>query len=241
MPLVSSFRAHATAINAIEIADKTRTIITCASDGSVRTFTMDGQHIGIFGQSTNWEMGQPASYALDQPRDVINADDPDISDSDDFESRDGLEGALGASAFSLLSLDDMLASTEHLTSGKSLQVSFNQLSRRHSHHSRSKGSSQAKLVRIDSPVKNRFVVDVPDFPRLNTSDLMSHEYDSWFAKSQYARQNFAFKPRRLPALTKSIGIGQRIYNRLQKHDLDEVLKSDLKAILNMHQEASLTE
>ncbi|EGF77863.1 hypothetical protein BATDEDRAFT_27169 [Batrachochytrium dendrobatidis JAM81] len=62
MPLVVSFHAHVRSVTSMDIIESQDVIITSSADCTIRMHTFKGEYIGIFGQSTMWELGNPQTY-----------------------------------------------------------------------------------------------------------------------------------------------------------------------------------
>lgn len=63
-PMMRCWKAHKRAIvsvEVLEVADRLF-ILTASADGSAGLWTVDGDHVGCFGQKMTWNMTEPATY-----------------------------------------------------------------------------------------------------------------------------------------------------------------------------------
>lgn len=63
------WRAHITPVTSVSYAGGRDLILTASKDATIRVWTIDGAHVGIFGQHATWELGNPATY-MPIPADV---------------------------------------------------------------------------------------------------------------------------------------------------------------------------
>ncbi|KAJ3217573.1 WD40 repeat domain 95 [Dinochytrium kinnereticum] len=63
------WRAHIQCISSVNYVNTYDVILTASKDGTVRVWTADGTHIGIFGQDDPWIIGEPTTY-MPLPQDV---------------------------------------------------------------------------------------------------------------------------------------------------------------------------
>ncbi|TPX58932.1 hypothetical protein SpCBS45565_g07880 [Spizellomyces sp. 'palustris'] len=67
-----SWRAHVQSISSVNYANIHNVILTASKDGTIRVWTADGTHIGVFGQDDPWVLGDPFTYK-EMPEDVKQA------------------------------------------------------------------------------------------------------------------------------------------------------------------------
>ncbi|KAJ3105690.1 WD40 repeat domain 95 [Phlyctochytrium planicorne] len=67
--LKNLWRAHVQCISSVNYVNTYEVILTSSKDGTVRVWTPEGQHIGIFGQEEAWIIGEPSTY-MPLPKDV---------------------------------------------------------------------------------------------------------------------------------------------------------------------------
>ncbi|KAG8009073.1 WD repeat-containing protein 49 [Nibea albiflora] len=85
-PMMRHWKAHKTAIvsaEVLEVADRLF-VLTASADGSAGLWTVDGDHVGCFGQKVTWNMTEPATYQRTTQRELTGGPE-ESTESDDTE------------------------------------------------------------------------------------------------------------------------------------------------------------
>lgn len=63
-PLLQGWKAHSRALVSVEVfeVDDRLFVLTASADGSAGLWTLDGDHVGSFGQEAMWNITEPATY-----------------------------------------------------------------------------------------------------------------------------------------------------------------------------------
>ncbi|KAI9094719.1 WD40-repeat-containing domain protein [Phlyctochytrium arcticum] len=67
-----SWRAHIQSISSVNYANIHNVLLTASKDGTIRVWTTEGAHIGVFGQDDMWTLGETITYK-ELPEDVKQA------------------------------------------------------------------------------------------------------------------------------------------------------------------------
>lgn len=64
-----NWRAHVQGVASVNFVNTQDVVLTASKDATIRVWTTDGTHIGIFGQDVPWVIGEPSTY-MQLPSDV---------------------------------------------------------------------------------------------------------------------------------------------------------------------------
>ncbi|KAJ1569285.1 WD40 repeat domain 95 [Cladochytrium tenue] len=172
--VISVFRAHLRGITNVDLIESS-IIITASSDGTARLFTLQGTYVGTLGQEASWDLSLPTSFSsVGKPPDVLQQDTPYLTGKfrdaarrvvDSIKRRNTELGGTDAG------LAKRLEGIPHAGQNDGLQPSL-----------------LGTLSEGNPPGDDDDADDHTSARPIRTADLVGRSYQTWYARSDYARR-----------------------------------------------------